>query len=130
MGKNASRLAVAAVVVFALLLSLRQLEAADDVSVSCSDVVADVTPCLGFLQGDDDHPSGECCDGLSGLVAAAATTEDRQAACECLKSAVSGQFTAVEAAPARDLPADCGLSLPYTFSPDESRTQSCIQAAK
>ncbi|EEE65837.1 hypothetical protein OsJ_21599 [Oryza sativa Japonica Group] len=83
----------------------------------------DVTPCLGFLQGDDDHPSGECCDGLSGLVAAAATTEDRQAACECLKSAVSGQFTAVEAAPARDLPADCGLSLPYTFSPDVDCSQ-------
>uniref|UniRef100_A0A0E0LCD0 Non-specific lipid-transfer protein n=1 Tax=Oryza punctata TaxID=4537 RepID=A0A0E0LCD0_ORYPU len=119
MNKNASRLAVA-VVLFALLLSLRQLEADD---VSCSDVIADVTPCLGFLQGDDDHPSGECCDGLSSLVAAAATTEDRQAACECLKSAVSGQFTAVEAAPARDLPADCGLSLPYTFSPDVDCSQ-------
>ncbi|KAF0902906.1 hypothetical protein E2562_019845 [Oryza meyeriana var. granulata] len=119
MGKNASCLAV--VVLFALLLSLRQLEA-DDVSLSCSDVISDVSPCLGFLQGDEDHPSGDCCDGLSSLVAAAATTEDRQAACECLKS-VSGQFSGVEAAPARDLPADCGLSLPYTFSTDVDCSQ-------
>uniref|UniRef100_A0A0D9WQZ8 Non-specific lipid-transfer protein n=1 Tax=Leersia perrieri TaxID=77586 RepID=A0A0D9WQZ8_9ORYZ len=112
---------VIAVVLFAMLLSLpRQLVEADE--VSCSDVISTVSPCLGFLQGDEDHPSGECCDGLSGLVAAAATTEDRQAACECLKSA-AGQFTAVEAAPTRDLPADCGLSLPYTLSPDVDCSQ-------
>ncbi|XP_015693958.2 non-specific lipid-transfer protein 4.1-like [Oryza brachyantha] len=119
MGKNASRLA--AVLVVLLLLALRQLEA-DEVSFSCSGVISDVSPCMGFLQGDEEHPSSECCDGLSGLAAAAATTEDRQAACECLKS-VAGQFTAVEAAPARDLPADCGLSLPYTFSPDVDCSQ-------
>ncbi|VAI77155.1 non-specific lipid-transfer protein 4.1-like [Triticum urartu] len=106
-------------VLLLLALALQQLEA--DMSMSCSGMLSDLSPCLGFLQGEEDYPSADCCDGASSLVAAAATTADRQEACECLKSA-AGEGSA-EATAARDLPADCGLSLPFTISPDVDCSQ-------
>lgn len=107
-------------VLLVLVLALQQQQVDAD-EMSCSDVVSGASPCLGFLQGEEDYPSSDCCEGVSSLVAAAATTADRQQACECLKSA-AGDGSA-EASAARDLPADCGLSLPFTISPDVDCSQ-------
>uniref|UniRef100_A0ACD5WSS9 Uncharacterized protein n=1 Tax=Avena sativa TaxID=4498 RepID=A0ACD5WSS9_AVESA len=101
-------------VLLLLALALQQLEA--DMSMSCSGTLSGVSPCLGFLQGEEDYPSSDCCDGMSRLVAAAANTADRQEACECLKSAAAEG--SAESTAARDLPADCGVSLPFTISAD------------
>ncbi|EMS61423.1 Non-specific lipid-transfer protein Cw18 [Triticum urartu] len=76
-------------VLLLLALALQQLEA--DMSMSCSGMLSDLSPCLGFLQGEEDYPSADCCDGASSA--------------------------------ARDLPADCGLSLPFTISPDVDCSQ-------
>ncbi|GJM98241.1 hypothetical protein PR202_ga15230 [Eleusine coracana subsp. coracana] len=59
-----------------------------------------------------------CSDLLDELLITAATTvAERQATCECLKSAY-GQINA-DLSTAQALPADCGVtSLPYTISPD------------
>jgi hypothetical protein len=106
-------------VLLLLALALRQLEA--DMSVSCSGALSGVSQCLGFLQGEEDYPSADCCNGASGLVAAAATAADRQEACECLKAAAAEG--SAESTAARDLPANCGISLPFTISADVDCSQ-------
>ncbi|KAM0906242.1 hypothetical protein ACQ4PT_016920 [Festuca glaucescens] len=106
-------------VLLLLALALQQLEA--DMSMSCSGTLSGLSPCLGFLQGEEDYPSADCCNGMSSLVAAAATTADREEACECLKSAAAEG--SAESTAARDLPADCGISLPFTISADVDCSQ-------
>ncbi|XP_062227640.1 non-specific lipid-transfer protein 1-like [Phragmites australis] len=96
------------------MLAVQQLAVQAD--IECSDVLSGLSPCLGFVEGDVDHPSSECCDGVTTTYAAADTTTDRQAMCECLKSAYDRVNADLSAAQA--LPADCGLSLSYTISPD------------
>ncbi|CAM0910433.1 unnamed protein product [Alopecurus aequalis] len=120
MSKNSSFAQAGSVTVLLLLaLALQKLEA--DMSMSCSGALPGVSPCLGFLQGEEDYPSADCCDGMSSLVAAAATMADRQEACVCLKSASAEGST--ESSAARDLPADCGISLPFTISADVDCSQ-------
>ncbi|GJN38572.1 hypothetical protein PR202_gb27627 [Eleusine coracana subsp. coracana] len=98
------------------MLAVHQLLAVR-ADVVCSDLLDELSPCLGFVQGDDEIPSSECCAGVSSLVTAANTVAERQATCECLKSAY-GQINA-DLSTAQALPADCGVtSLPYTISPD------------
>ncbi|KAL6603963.1 hypothetical protein ACP70R_044324 [Stipagrostis hirtigluma subsp. patula] len=101
------------------MLAVQQLAAA---SISCSDVVSDLSPCLSYLTGNDKQPSAECCAGVTTLVDAADTKEERQATCECLKAAYR-QFHALLSA-AQALPLQCGISLPYTISPDVDCSQS------
>ncbi|KAL6603964.1 hypothetical protein ACP70R_044325 [Stipagrostis hirtigluma subsp. patula] len=111
MTKNISAFAVLFLVA---MLALQQL--AVEADVECSDVLTGLSPCLDFVQGDEAQPSAACCAGVTNLVEAAETTADRQATCECLKSAmgqVSGDLSGVQA-----LPGDCGLKLSYTISPD------------
>ncbi|TVU07795.1 hypothetical protein EJB05_41164, partial [Eragrostis curvula] len=101
------------------MLAVQQLLAAvraESADVVCSDLLDELSPCLGFVQGDEDVPSSECCAGVSSLVTAADTAAERQATCECLKSAYGQINTDLSAAQA--LPADCGVTLPYTISPD------------
>ncbi|XP_062232794.1 non-specific lipid-transfer protein 1-like [Phragmites australis] len=96
------------------MLAVQQLAVRAD--IACSDVLNDLSPCLGFLQGDEDRPSGACCAGVATLYAAADTKAERQATCECLKAAYRQVNANISAA--RELPGDCGLSLPYIISPD------------
>ncbi|KAJ1259461.1 hypothetical protein BS78_10G157300 [Paspalum vaginatum] len=101
-----------------LLLAVQQLAAVQQAraTVTCRDVVNDLSPCLGFLQGNEGQPSGQCCDGVRALYAAADTKADRQATCECLKAAYSQVNAQLSAA--QELPADCGISLNYNITPD------------
>ncbi|KAK2406204.1 non-specific lipid-transfer protein [Trifolium repens] len=71
-----------------------------------------VAPCTGYLKGGAGDPSPACCSGLKKLNAAGATTPDRQAACNCLKSAISGLSTNIAAG----LPAKCGVNIPCKIS--------------
>ncbi|MCL7042806.1 hypothetical protein MKW94_017174 [Papaver nudicaule] len=57
-------------------------------AITCGTVVSKMTPCISYLTGGALPPS--CCAGFKSLVAAAKTTPDRQAACNCLKSAAGG----------------------------------------
>jgi hypothetical protein len=99
------------------LLAVQQLVAVTADDVVCSDILDALSPCVGFVQGDEETPSSECCAGVSSLVTAADTVAEKQATCECLKSAY-GQINA-DLSTAQALPADCGVTpLPYTISPD------------
>ncbi|KAK7274387.1 hypothetical protein RIF29_15472 [Crotalaria pallida] len=83
-------------------------------SISCGQVASALSPCLEYLR-KGGNPSAECCKGVKGLVAAAQTTADKQAACKCLKSA-AGTIGSLNNGNAQALPAKCGVSLPYKIS--------------
>lgn len=84
-------------------------------AISCSQVVAGVAPCLRYLRlGGQVEAS--CCNGVKGLNNAARTTQDRQIACNCLKSA-SSSIGGINNGYAASLPGKCGVSIPYKISP-------------
>ncbi|XP_020673699.2 non-specific lipid-transfer protein 1-like [Dendrobium catenatum] len=72
-------------------------------------------PCLNYVRSGGDVPS-DCCGGLTGLVNAARTTDDRRAACNCEKS-MAENLSNDELNRIETLPDKCGVTLPYNFSP-------------
>ena len=83
-------------------------------AITCGQVTSAVAPCITYLQ-KGGAPSAGCCNGVKGLVAAARTTADRQAACNCLKSA-AGAINGLNTQNAEALPGKCGVSIPYKIS--------------
>lgn len=57
-----------------------------------------------------------CCSGIKSLNAAAKTTPDRQAACNCIKGASKG-IPGINYGLASSLPGKCSVSIPYKISP-------------
>ncbi|KAK8539441.1 hypothetical protein V6N12_043067 [Hibiscus sabdariffa] len=57
-----------------------------------------------------------CCSGIESLNAAAQTTPDRQAVCNCLKTAAA-TMNGINYSLASGLPSKCGVSIPYQISP-------------
>ncbi|XP_076887049.1 non-specific lipid-transfer protein-like [Bidens hawaiensis] len=84
-------------------------------ALSCGQVSSSLAPCIGYLTKGGVVPPG-CCNGVKSLNNAAKTTPDRQAACNCLKSAY-GSINGIKAANAAGLPGKCGVSIPYKISP-------------
>ncbi|MED6199179.1 hypothetical protein PIB30_073479 [Stylosanthes scabra] len=83
--------------------------------ISCGQVNSALAPCIQYLRGGAAVPPA-CCSGVKGLVGAAKTTPDRQAACNCLKSA-AGSISGINYGNAASLPGKCGVSIPYKISP-------------
>nr|A0AT31.1 RecName: Full=Non-specific lipid-transfer protein 5; Short=LTP5; Flags: Precursor [Lens culinaris]AAX35809.1 lipid transfer protein 5 precursor [Lens culinaris subsp. culinaris] len=83
-------------------------------AISCGAVTGDLSPCLTYLTGGPG-PSPQCCGGVKKLLAAANTTPDRQAACNCMKSAASS-ITKLNTNNAAALPGKCGVNIPYKIS--------------
>ncbi|GLJ47359.1 hypothetical protein SUGI_0999610 [Cryptomeria japonica] len=84
-------------------------------AISCSTVVTDVTPCLSYVTGSDAQPTQGCCSGIKSLNAAAATTDDRRSACNCIKSAASSSNADYDKV--GKMPGLCGVKLGYTITP-------------
>ncbi|KAM7263393.1 hypothetical protein ACFE04_003453 [Oxalis oulophora] len=83
-------------------------------TITCGTVTSKIAPCFGYLKGG---PLGSgCCPGVKALNAAASSTPDRKAACNCMKSA-AGSISGLNYALAAGLPAKCGVSIPYKISP-------------
>ncbi|CAA7032221.1 unnamed protein product [Microthlaspi erraticum] len=82
-----------------------------DAAISCGTVVSKLAPCGGYLSKGGAPPK-PCCDGVKSLNSMAQTTPDRQAACNCLKSAAKG----INPSLASGLPGKCGVSIPYPIS--------------
>ena len=83
-------------------------------AITCGQVTASLAPCITYLQ-NGGAPSAGCCNGVRSLVAAAQTTADRQAACNCLKTA-AGAIGGLNPQNTEALPGKCGASIPYKFS--------------
>ncbi|XP_042515831.1 non-specific lipid-transfer protein 1-like [Macadamia integrifolia] len=100
----------------AALMLLLLLVPTSEAVIACSDVVKDLTPCLNYIVSGSGKPSVSCCSGASKLAAAASTTADKRAACNCIQS--TAKQININAAAAKALPGSCGISLPFTVSPN------------
>ncbi|XP_061370732.1 non-specific lipid-transfer protein 1-like [Gastrolobium bilobum] len=85
-----------------------------EAAITCGQVVSSLSPCIPYLSGGGS-PSPGCCSGVKNVNAAAKTTADRQAACNCLKTA-AGSLAGFNAKNAASLPGKCGVNLPYKIS--------------
>nr|ACI47547.1 nonspecific lipid transfer protein [Juglans regia] len=83
--------------------------------ITCGQVASSVGSCIGYLRGTVPTVPPSCCNGVKSLNKAAATTADRQAACECLKK-TSGSIPGLNPGLAAGLPGKCGVSVPYKIS--------------
>ncbi|KAJ7961094.1 Non-specific lipid-transfer protein [Quillaja saponaria] len=83
-------------------------------AITCGQVAGSVSPCLNYLRGVGPLPGG-CCNGVRSLLAAAKTTADRQAICNCLKSA-AGSLPGLKPNLAAGLPGACRVNIPYKIS--------------
>ncbi|KAA8517651.1 hypothetical protein F0562_015125 [Nyssa sinensis] len=104
-------LKVACVVLMCMLVTAPYAQAA----ISCGTVTTKLAPCLGYLRNGGTVPAN-CCNGVKALNNLAKTTPDRQAACNCLKSA-SGSISGLNLSNAASLPGKCGVNIPYKISP-------------
>ena len=84
-------------------------------AITCGQVASGISSCLNYLKTGGAVPQA-CCNGVKGLNAAAKTTADRQAVCNCLKSA-AGSIKGLNLNLAAGLPGKCGVSVPYKISP-------------
>ncbi|GAV69099.1 Tryp_alpha_amyl domain-containing protein, partial [Cephalotus follicularis] len=85
-------------------------------AISCSDVLKDLSPCVKYLQNGSGMPPAACCTGASTLASAATTSADKKTACGCIKAAA--QQLNPNAQLAQALPGNCGITLPFTVSPN------------
>ncbi|KAK1413378.1 hypothetical protein QVD17_35150 [Tagetes erecta] len=92
-----------------------------DAVISCSTVIQDVVPCVGYLKSGSGLPPPACCSGAKALAAATSTTADKQAACSCLKSA--SRTVNPNPVLAKSLPGNCGIKLGFSISPNVDCTK-------
>ncbi|OMP08076.1 Plant lipid transfer protein/Par allergen [Corchorus capsularis] len=83
-------------------------------AITCGQVTSSLAACIAYLRGGPLTPG--CCNGVRSLNSAAKTTPDRQAACNCLKSA-AGSIPGINFGLAGGLPGKCRVSIPYKISP-------------
>ncbi|CAL1378436.1 unnamed protein product [Linum trigynum] len=87
-------------------------------ALTCGQVVGSLIPCIDYLQNGGDVSSA-CCNGVRSLNDAAETTDDRQKACNCLKS-TANTYPKAKDSFAAALPDACGVDIhiPYKISRD------------
>ncbi|KAL2937512.1 IWF1': Non-specific lipid-transfer protein [Bienertia sinuspersici] len=84
-------------------------------AMSCGTVTKNIAPCIAYLKGGSG-PSAACCSGVKALNSLAATPADKKTACSCLKSAALS-MKGLDQKKAAGLPGSCGVSIPYSISP-------------
>lgn len=85
-----------------------------EAAITCGQVTSSLAPCINYLQ-KGGAPTPACCSGVKGLLASAQTTADKQAACNCLKTA-AGQVPGLNTKNAENLPGQCHVNIPYKIS--------------
>nr|XP_009768713.1 PREDICTED: non-specific lipid-transfer protein 1-like [Nicotiana sylvestris]XP_016489433.1 PREDICTED: non-specific lipid-transfer protein 2B-like [Nicotiana tabacum] len=100
-----------------LMFLLFPITSNGETRIQCSNVVGAVRPCVVFFRGGSGvtgMPPAACCAGISTLSKMAA--KNRQAVCRCVQSAIKN-LRATDAT-VKALPRRCGVTLPFTFSPN------------
>ncbi|CAI8600674.1 unnamed protein product [Vicia faba] len=95
-----------------MILGLPQTLAA----LTCSEVEAKLAPCVPYVTGIVGAVPQPCCDGITALNNEAATKDDRQAACRCIKKAAK-TLPGLNMDALVGLPSKCGVDLPYNLGP-------------
>ncbi|KAK7323786.1 hypothetical protein VNO77_27277 [Canavalia gladiata] len=102
-----------AFVTFVLLILLASTSEA---TLSCSDVIKNLRPCVSYLMSGSGQPPAACCSGAKALASAASTSEDKKTACNCIKS--TSKSININSQLAQALPKNCGINVPITISPN------------
>ncbi|OMO94370.1 Plant lipid transfer protein/Par allergen [Corchorus olitorius] len=84
-------------------------------AITCGQVISSLGSCINYLK-TGTGPLTTCCNGIKALNAAAATPQDRQQACTCIKN-VAGTTSGINYGLANALTGKCGVSIPYKISP-------------
>ncbi|KAG8384707.1 hypothetical protein BUALT_Bualt04G0146300 [Buddleja alternifolia] len=108
--------------IFAVVLAVVYLAATPGDAISCGDMQSSLSPCLGYLTGGGE-PSESCCGGVRSVAGSLQSSQDRQTACNCLKSAASSYNVQPEIA--SNLAGKCGVNVGMTVSP----TMDCSQVS-
>ncbi|XP_073148472.1 non-specific lipid-transfer protein 1-like [Henckelia pumila] len=87
-----------------------------EAAVQCTSVLNTLSPCLNFVLFGGSVPPAECCNGVRSVFNAAATKEDRQAVCTCLKSLVESATPGM-IKNAAEIPGKCGVPISFVISP-------------
>ncbi|KAL8138431.1 hypothetical protein V2J09_004432 [Rumex salicifolius] len=96
--------------------------------ISCGSVTANLMTCVGFITDKDKTPSSLCCSGAKKVFDMAPTKPDRQAVCECLKTAVKS-LRNIDYARIPEIPKACNIDI--TLPPIQNTTDcSTIRVAK
>ncbi|CAO2839169.1 unnamed protein product [Amaranthus hypochondriacus] len=93
--------------------------------ISCSGVSDSLSPCKPHLTSSglpQSTPPEKCCAGVRSVKAMAQQTGEHRAVCECMKSAAA-EMAGFNYDHAAKLPAQCGVSMSYTFSPKTDCTK-------
>ena len=106
-------LILALVLVVVVVLSA---SSSSEAAITCSDVVNDLRPCATYLSSGSGKPPPACCSGAKALAAAASTSADRKSACNCIKTAAKS--LTIKSDLAQSLPSNCGISIPFSISPN------------
>nr|P23802.1 RecName: Full=Non-specific lipid-transfer protein; Short=LTP; AltName: Full=Alpha-amylase inhibitor I-2 [Eleusine coracana]prf//1003192A inhibitor I2,alpha amylase [Eleusine coracana] len=85
-------------------------------AISCGQVSSAIGPCLAYARGAGAAPSASCQSGVRSLNAAARTTADRRAACNCSLKSAASRVSGLNAGKASSIPGRCGVRLPYAIS--------------
>ncbi|CAI9752719.1 unnamed protein product [Fraxinus pennsylvanica] len=104
-----------AVILLVVVAMVQLFMAEPGAAISCGQVESQISQCLTYLS-QGGTPSATCCSGVQTLSQSLHTTEDRQAACGCLKTAAS-RYTDLKPDAASQLPAKCGVSIGVPISP-------------
>ncbi|XP_061996308.1 non-specific lipid-transfer protein A-like [Rosa rugosa] len=84
-------------------------------AVECTQVNRLLAPCIPYLTGKATEPTEECCRGVSDIKTLTPTTEDRQEACGCVKTAAA-HIPNVDPAAAAALPTECKVDIGIPIS--------------
>ncbi|KAJ4845270.1 hypothetical protein Tsubulata_038152 [Turnera subulata] len=98
-----------------VVLAMVQFMAKPGEAITCGEVNSYLVACLPYLSGQGATPPAPCCAGVSKLKDSAATTADRQAACNCVKAAAASLPNIKDDA-ASSLPAKCNVQIGIPIS--------------
>ncbi|CAA2990868.1 non-specific lipid-transfer A-like [Olea europaea subsp. europaea] len=104
-----------AVILLVVVAMVQLFMAKPGAAISCGQVESQISPCLTYLS-EGGTPSPSCCSGVKTLSQSLQTTQDRQTACGCLKTAAS-HYTNLKPDAASQLPTKCGVSIGVPISP-------------
>ncbi|XP_020099788.1 non-specific lipid-transfer protein 1-like [Ananas comosus] len=105
---------VAATLLLALVASTVVISGTE-AAITCGQVSSLLSQCIAYARSGTGTPPAGCCSGVRSLNAAAQSTADRQAACNCLKQEAAS-VSGLKPGAISSIPSACGVSVPYTIS--------------
>lgn len=98
-----------------LVLAMVHLMVHQGEAVECNDVTKSLAPCIQYLIGKVTDPPDNCCNGVENIKTITPNTEDRQEACECVKTAAA-LIPNIDQVAAAALPRKCDVDIGIPIS--------------